>query len=77
MIGGICLPLVCPVLSVSLDCLFFSAPSVFSNVYLLVFSMSRTCDYFHVDITYYLNSTRGREILFFIIEIIYRGTSGG
>jgi hypothetical protein len=31
--------LVCPMLPVSVDCLFFIVPSVFSNVYFLLFDM--------------------------------------
>ena len=36
------LRLVCPVLPVSLDCPFFIAPSVFSNIYLLTSSRKST-----------------------------------
>ena len=34
--GVVCLGLVCPLLSVSLDCLFLIAPSVLSNVYIYI-----------------------------------------
>jgi hypothetical protein len=37
--GGVCLGLVCPMLSVSLDCLFLIAPSVLSNVYIYIYSI--------------------------------------
>ena len=36
----VCLLLVSPMLLVSLDCHFLIAPSVFSNVYFLIFNMA-------------------------------------
>jgi hypothetical protein len=40
LVGGVvCLGLVCPMLSVSLDCLFLIAPSVLSNVYIYIYSI--------------------------------------
>jgi hypothetical protein len=42
LVFGLCL--VCPVLSVSLDCPFFIACSVFSNIYCFVFLSNKTVD---------------------------------